>query len=119
MNDLEKQFFDTFGIEPRLVKQYLEPIPIYGTNMPDQVQEPKFEILEVYPLISDRHLLELICILSRNEELDWYKNIENLKECILKGLIFCYESSKDSFFAHSREGAEELKHQVQALFEER
>ena len=85
-NELEKQFFDTFGIEP-----YLEIGMI------------------TYPEITDRILLELICIMSsfgcghHHCYRLWADNVKELKENILKD---CVQSQQ------------EIKHQVQKLFKE-
>lgn len=79
--DLEKQFFDTFGIKP-----YIE------IGMVD------------YPTITDRILLELICIYSRISNLPiCVDGVDELKEAILEQFI---------------ENSEDFKQQIQALFKE-
>lgn len=71
--DLEKQFFDTFGIEPKT-----------GIGLV-KFKEPS------YPTITDRILLELICFNNRHyvtlEDLICPKNIETIKESVLKKYI--------------------------------
>ena len=47
---IEKQFFDTFGIEPKTNQ-------VYGIQLDYHIEE--------YPEITDHILLELICILTR------------------------------------------------------
>ena len=62
-NELEKQFFDTFGIEPR----------------------------EVYPQITDTMLLKLICLWNDNclytEDMIAPTNYDSTKECIFNYFI--------------------------------
>ena len=72
-NELEKQFFDTFGIEPR---------PIYSGS---KLYNP-FVIGYDYPIITDRILLELIIILGTICTV-FDKNVDDLKENVLKNLI--------------------------------
>ena len=96
-NELEKQFFDTFGIEKR---------PIYSGS---KLYNP-FVIGYDYPIITDRILLELICI--DNQE-NVYKcrplanNVEELKTYILEEFIRLYDL-----------GLFKRAHQVRTLFEE-
>ena len=104
-NELEKQFFDTFGIEP--------------IEIPSREYDSDGEICSYYveyPQITDRILLELIRIIGlitikyTNEQCEICYGDgaisylgKDLKEAILNFFI-----SKVSIF----------KHQVQALFEE-
>ena len=110
--ELEKTFFDTFGI-PRLCSSQVcehwgdcEACLIY----------PAFAL--DYPQITDRILLELICILT-----EWRQycasdyiikaiNIDILKNDILKDCLYMlnwYEFKKCG---------KDIKHQVRTLFEE-
>lgn len=90
--DLEKQFFDTFGIKEKYASHYDELYPDFKHYTMD------------YPKITDRILLELICILSNVVMFVVLPyNIEQLRENILK---YCIKYSDD------------IKHQVQALFKE-
>ena len=98
-NELEKQFFETFGIEPKLVISLED-----WENCKDLPRAE--ELFKHYPQITDRILLQLTCIDSDEEP-----NIEWLKQCVLENLIHRYE--KDLFC-----NTELAKHQVQALFEE-
>ena len=95
-NELEKQFFDTFGIEPKIMNTaigqgfYIEHIRV-----------------EKYPQISDHILLELICIvLNTFETFEVYRimDIDSLKEKILKLSML----AKDDVYS-----------QVRTLFEEK
>ena len=94
-NELEKTFFDTFEIEAKTNK-------VCGIQLDYHINE--------YPQITDRILLELICICN-STYINGYTNYfmatgktkEELKEEILKK---CIALSKD------------IKHQVRTLFEE-
>lgn len=114
-NELEKQFFDTFGIEPKKVR-----ICTNAGNCPKKYKIcndtcKHWQIIrEDYPQITDRILLELICIVykaknSLNSEIDIFElNVENLKNTTLKRLIWINNTYKN----------ERIKQQVQALFKE-
>lgn len=93
--EIEKQFFDTFGIEPK----------------EQEVFVLKNMVVKEYPEITDHILLELICILTRwhLDEREPYEimsiNMEQLKSQILSdslGIAKCVKT----------------KHQVRTLFEE-
>ena len=74
-NELEKQFFDTFGIEP--------------IEIPSREYDSDGEICSYYveyPQITDRILLELI-IRSVTICTVFDKNVDDLKENVLKNLI--------------------------------
>ena len=86
--DLEKQFFSTIGIEPKVISA-----PNY--HWEDYVLE--------YPPITDRILLELICI-ANDAYIDLEgTNIETMKNNLLENFIFFRR---------------DVKQQVQALFKE-
>lgn len=109
-NELEKKFFDTFGIKPNCQNEFINPskCPFY---------EPRgccdcvsFE----YPQISDRILLELICIEFTENPYKcrgYTSNAEELKEYILNQFIHEFEND---FYLDK----EDVKHQVRTLFEE-
>lgn len=101
-NELEKQFFDTFGIEPKTIIE-----PRYSLNT-----EYYEEKIEKYPQITDSILLELICIATASEitvEFKGIKNVEHLKEIVLNYCIerYRYCLHKDKF-----------KRKVHTLFED-
>lgn len=100
--DLEKQFFDTFGIKPR----------IYVTSA---CGKSEYKLPSLYPEITDRILLELICITNMFlEEGYWSKNMADLKEEILKRCLLAVNTTD-----YGISGFEDVvKHQVQALFKE-
>ena len=102
--ELEKQFFDTFGIEEGLQKlQFMTK---------DRVM--RMETVHGYPEITDRHYLELywtLCdafnLLNKNRTPAFAFKVKYFKECILKDLIGIEEFYKNKH----------IKHQVQAIFE--
>lgn len=134
-NDLEKTFFDTFGIEPKLNSPceqllqnkycnensgsrdtFFDPYP-YCVGFENCAKGYK-ERVWFYPKITDRILLELICILS-----EWRtylhssytikaNNTLNLKQDVLKDFL---ELFKWYEFKKCEKG---IKHQVRTLFEE-
>lgn len=97
--EIEKKFFDTFGIEKQ---------PVYSGS---QLYNPFITGYE-YPQITDRILLELICIVYKaknrlNSEIDIFElNVENLKSTTLKRLIWINNTYKN----------EHIKQQVKSLF---
>jgi hypothetical protein len=88
-NELEKTFFDTFGIEPydRYLNctENLEVDCNRNCNCCDKAED-----VYCYPEISNRILLELICIvLNTFQTFEVYRimDIDSLKEKILKLLM--------------------------------
>ena len=97
--DIERQFFETFGIEPR---------PIYSELWADEW------VKDEYPQITDRILLELLCIFNKAQH-EIYSDInilefdvDSLKNSVLKWSIWLNKAYKKGYF----------KQQVQALFKE-
>ena len=104
-NELEKQFFDTFGIEP-IKKQESELVAI-GENIRGlkRVEKPFYE----YPQITDRILLELLVIMTRYTDIiDGFDNVQELKEFVLKDLMYSLTQPECNI----------VKQQVRTLFEE-
>lgn len=110
--DLEKQFFDTFGIEPKFDCKRC------GAMNFALGQCAEVDCEKTYPYITDRILLEFICILS-----EWRTylhssytikadNTLNLKQDVLKDFL---ELFKWYEFKKCENG---IKQQVQALFKE-
>ena len=121
--EIEKQFFDTFGIEPKSVKRTLElAMQGYDENdLPEDLRQfisSQAQVYHVYPEITDRILLELICILSEwRTYLDSSYTIKanntlHLKQDILKDFL---ELFKWYEFKKCEKG---IKQQVRTLFEE-
>ena len=100
--ELEKQFFDTFGIEPKeLIFRTMNCT--CGCHDCKNCEKYKNNFSKTYPQITDRHYLELICLVNERRILP-NCNVNKLKEYILKEL--CTMIISESF-----------KHQVQAIFE--
>lgn len=92
-SELEKTFFDTFGIEPKTIIE-----PRYSLNT-----EYYEEKIEKYPQITDRILLELIRLGLNYDFVIHAKSKDELKEKLLTLLI---------------RNDVEFKHQVRTLFKE-
>ena len=106
INELEKTFFDTFGIEPKEFKSC-----DVGTFCPYPEKEcgtdtcPYYRTYKVdYPAIIASILLELI-IISGTICTVFDKNVDDLKENVLKNLI-------------ELSGRYHIYNQVRTLFEE-
>lgn len=103
-NELEKQFFDTFGIKPDITSCYHHCEKDLNCK---ECNEAKV----IYPQITDSILLNLICIATASEitvEFKRIKNVEHLKEVVLNYCIrrYGYCLHKDNF-----------KQRVRTLFE--
>ena len=133
-NEIEKQFFDAFGIKPKytyLVTDifYIDNAHTYTVTKDDLIDyfESKncgrYKVIEVYkthPYITDRILLELICIINQIDlyfygEYDYFTafSYKGLKEEVIskcKRLV-----DKNAF---SEITGEHIKNRVRALFEE-
>lgn len=108
-NELEKQFFDMFGIEPKkgctAYDKFIEEVADLICN--DKCAECSY-LDDVYPQITSDRLLELTCVLTRfygELVLEQCLDVKDLKEQVLN--IFIRTSYKDNF-----------KHQVRKLFKE-
>ena len=124
--ELEKQFFETFGIEPKSVKRTLKlAMPGYDeSDLPKDLRQfisSQAQVYHVYPQITDRILLELILINMHNEDLFGYPtNIQELKDNTLKQLIETYNkfSTCVTYDGEYQQTARKIKHQISILFEE-
>lgn len=104
-NELEKQFFQCFGIEPEEEKYCLWECKEPSLEHVPCNKECKYQRHDIYyPQISDRILLELIIILGTICTV-FDKNVDDLKENVLKNLI-------------ELSGRYHIYNQVRALFEE-
>ena len=109
--ELEKQFFEKFGIEP--------DTEIYWCGNDNKLCECEYDCDELcrsrkigYPQITDRLYLELHCLLNSIDQPPYGQNVEELKKDILISSIGIFGKNETTTFF------EEIKHQVQALFEE-
>ena len=128
-NELEKQFFKCFGIEPRyedactVEDKYWNNEELankYGTF--DQYMNCKCGDQEncttecscayqkeVYPEITDSILLELLVIMTRYTDIiDGFDSVQELKEFVLKELMYSLTQPECNI----------VKHQVRTLFED-
>ena len=99
-NELEKQFFDMFGIEKRVEFETCYALDSSNTY-PVAVKR--------YPQISDRILLELICIYLDYRVLATQMSVKHLKQTVLQGLIELHEQYNHKIGYYE---------QVRTLFEE-
>ena len=108
--EIEKQFFDVFGIEPEEEKFCLWECKEPSLEHVPCDKECKYQRHNIYyPEITDRHYLELICVLTKSKAMlpiICSENSQDLKDEILWNLIKTYTQFK-----------KEIKHQVQAIFE--
>lgn len=137
--ELEKQFFDTFGIEPKKIylcprcktklsgctwvgdKQRFECLYSWGEHpyyMGKEVEEKAIIDYE-YPQITDRQYLELICAYNnfQNDAASFFIpfDYKNIKNNILTFLVEEINAkNKNRYFCND---VDKLKHQVQAIFE--
>lgn len=102
--EIEKKFFDAFGIKPEHHEYCYHECKIPElANVPcDNTDCPHYRIEDILPEITDRILLELICIeFQVNKAHNTYGDVENLKEHILVGLRLlaekCYTQVRDLF----------------------
>lgn len=125
MTNIEKQFFKTFGIEPKMLcecsfKNLYDYRIDYGSDvcirMDDDIKNPcdscelAKQIHPLYPKITDRILLELVCILNKHYCENYQcatmligLTLNEVKRCIL---VECLENEKH------------IRQQVRALFRE-
>lgn len=101
-NELEKRFFDTFGVEPK---------PIYSGS---KLYNP-FVTGYDYPTITDHILLELICLCPDLDDV-FFTDVEQLKETLLTSYIKIYKYYTE--VERLSDCEKELKHQVRTLFKE-
>ena len=105
--EIEKQFFEAFGIEPIGCKDNKN---CTGT-LDCRTQCPNAK----YPQITDRILLELICLVNIYlDEGFWAQNITDLKEEVLNNCLLAVNTTDYGVAGYE----ESFKHQVQALFKE-
>ena len=116
--EIEKTFFDTFGIEQKEHKEcqcdYLNcPNPdIEECEECYYYKTYKFD----YPQITDRILLELICIANQYEDYSQTTNMKNIKARTLR-ILLRNEKFYRNFYENDKR-YKKFKHQVRTLFEE-
>ena len=101
-NELEKQFFETFGIEPDITS-------CYHRCKKDLNCKECNEAKVIYPQITDHILLELLVIMTRHTDIiDGFDSVQELKEFVLKDLIYSLTQPECNI----------VKQQVRTLFKE-
>ena len=115
MNEIEKQFFDTFGIKPRSYLLCTSCWDCIDAQPCEQCHYGKL-IEDEYPKITDRILLELICLLADLYSSNSHgypllsKDIKELKEDVLDDLMGAIDVENDY--------PEGYANKVRTLFEE-
>lgn len=109
--ELEKQFFKTFGIEPQKLCFNCDCVAKDEIGYDEKICDDRCVYIErEYPKITDRVLLELICVLSQYfylfEDLH-VKTVSELKDCVLQKCITTIIDDTDEI------------HQIQQIFKER
>ena len=113
-NELEKRFFDTFGIEP----EYKTCIFKYCKNKKEYDCENCGDRIWHYPQITDRILLNLICIANQYENYSETTNIENIQARTLRILLRAEKFYDKNCYGSDRQYKKLIK-QVRILFKEK
>ena len=111
-DDLTKTFFETFGIEP----EYKTCIFKYCKNKKEYDCENCGDRIWHYPQITDRILLNLICIANQHEDYPISTNIKNIQARTLRILLRTEKFYKNYYGSDGR--YKKLVKQVRRLFEE-
>ena len=123
--EIERTFFDTFEIKPKSVKRTLK-LAMQGydeSDLPEDLEQfisSQAQVYNVYPKITNRILLELVCIFNQID-LDFYGEDDYFTAINYKGLkkeviAKCKRLADKN--AYSEFTGEHIKAQVQALFKE-
>lgn len=122
-NELEKKFFDTFGIESKKQCYYWDCPYSTGDVVKDTPMNERDcnscnnPNKEIYPQITDRILLNLICIANQYEYYPTSTNIKNIQAQTLRILIKAKKYLKDTY---SHQGCHNsLVRKVRTLFKEK
>lgn len=103
--EIEKTFFDTFGIEPK----YKTCVFKYCKNKKEYDCENCNDREWHYPQITDSILLGLVVIMTRYTDIiEGFDSVDELKNFVLTDLMYSLTQSE----------ADIVKQQVQALFKE-
>ena len=113
-NELEKKFFDTFGIEP----EYKTCIFKYCKNKKEYDCENCGDRIWHYPQITDRILLNLICIANEYENYSETTNMKNIKERTLRILLRAEKFYDKNHYGSNRQYKKLVK-RVRTLFKEK
>ena len=116
--EIEKTFFDTFGIKQREYTQCTLMGCKYVYKNCNNCQYHEVYKID-YPQITDHILLELILINMHHEDLFGYPaNIQELKDNTLEQLIETYNkfSTCVTWDGEYQQSVRNIKHQIQELF---
>lgn len=121
-NELEKQFFDTFGIKPKIIFKPIIDIPQFEVKSKSSFTEIKRQELKVYPQTKDRHFLELLGLVNAFG----FANPIKLKSASYAGIkdeiLYLAIDVKRYYENHRLQKIawtyQDFKKEVQALFEE-
>ena len=115
-NELEKQFFNTFGIEPKKQCYYWDCPYSTGDVVKDtpinerDCNSCKNPNKEIYPQITNRILLESLVIMTRYTDIiEGFDSVQELKEFVLKDLMYSLTQPECDI----------VKQQVHTLFKEK
>lgn len=109
-NPIEQEFYKAFDIEPKYYCSYhdcncpIEDVDKFNKKCPKQAVTKECDVRSTklkYPPITNRRLLELICVtFNQVEIIEIYRTqtVESLKDMILKKLIIC----KDDVYTNVR-----------------
>lgn len=113
---LEKEFFDIFGIKP-YDKYYNCKLNLEGGCKPEKscCTCKCSEEVYYYPPITDRILLELICVCSKYGFYPTARNIKDLKLKVLKRLLELKKNLKNNYEHQGCHNA--FTRKVQKIFE--
>ena len=116
ITELEKEFFDTFGIEPISKWHKCKDYSCVCCDEYDNCAKREF----IYPEITDRRLLEMICIYNEYQNNYDYLvvpiNIKTFKNDFFKIMI---KSANDKYMnKYYCNDVEKLKTNIQQLFKE-
>ena len=131
-NELEKKFFNAFEIKPKytyLVTDmfYTSDSHSYEVTKNDLIKYfgdkncGRYKVMEVhktYPQITDRILLNLICIANEYENYSETTNIENIQARTLRILLRAEKFYDKNHYGSDRQYKKLVK-RVRALFEEK
>ena len=92
-NEIEKTFYDTFGIERKRNHEVTLEAISGGVKSANLSQKPFYE----YPQITDHILLELICIANQYEDYPISTNIKNIQARTLRILLRAKKYLKDTY----------------------
>ena len=108
ITEIEQQFFKVFGIEPKIYETN-------GRDIDDNGDICSWYIEEIYPEITDRVLLELICITINHYD---YPKINNVKHLKSKTLSFLIKLKKENDYYGYKIQNKTLIKKIQSLFRE-